>query len=1744
MTILANSLESWEYFASYGDLRNWAMLDGVLNAADSANAATHYNLHAAAEGRTIIFDAWEYLASNVDLINWLGADGITAQDAITAAQHYIAHGAGEGRSWHTFDSATYLAANADLQAWYNGLGYTAAQALDAAAQHYIVAGRFEGRPGTPESTYELKNIGDVVSAYNFHSAPTYTPGGNDYINTLQNSDYLTGLGSHATLTALLDNRNDNGGIVIAPHLSHIETVNVEFRNTGYYYTGEESVLDLQDSDHALKNVNVTAVSTRAFLIENLHIDGTGGGATNLSVANSHATPDIAFTYLNQELTGTNDTVSLTLTNVYADNLVLGSNHGFSYDGFGSGFYSGHPTEQVEHFNLIANGDPSVNLVDLLPDQRSLTSQTLNITANSELILGYDYNGHLGEVPAVPTVLDYPADPAQQSAGHLFPSAGVAGHDLSYIEHDYAFTFDTAASLSNITITGSGNVTLSSVGHYADFVLNGAAATGDIAVNISNSAADPLATFTTGHGNDTVLVDQILLGFGGSGTGIYGDNVTLAGKVYTGDGNDVVLAHDLQESFSNPLYRTVIDTGSGDDTVVVGTLFGGPGQAGTSDYNGPLITLGAGNDSVTSNNLQEEARIDAGAGNDIINLTTTYGEDHGTGVFSDVYYGYTVVAGDSTGLNADGHGAEVLAGAGDDHINFLFTGTGLGDLDRYSVIEGYVDGGSGSDIITVNSNKDLDLVDGLSTKIDDTTITKAITGVETLTLNSTTAWSGIDGSNGGLDRAGDFNNLLHGTRTITANDDNGQTADYLVHRSQFDSALTTINLNHQDGVILNIAHEHLADYVAFAGDDAVDTLDTLLGTEQINLTALETYTNEGAGYGASGELVTGTGAAADTLGTVYGAGDVHSVCDVVVPFTADLTVNLSLASGTGTGVVAHVAILDNPTTSIYSDLRAATTVLNSDFSINDAGSGGNRYEAIALAVSGNHNHGIDLNNDFHGNLTLTGSGTTAGGNLTIINIGAPGTGDYINGTGSVVNTAAYDGNVYLGIDSSVNHTVISGAGNDIVRLGDDSAISLGNDFVNLGSGNDIVVFNGLGTGSVNHAGLSNGDSVIGGAGYDTLAIGGQTTTLGYGVVIAETELQLVSGFEAIQFSVGQAEPNYYYLALADSAFDQNGVSTNNVLLPTDKVIDIVNNNLSEYNLLADHNNSLALGSGHWTQLGMVSESDLVINLLEVGIHNQITYSGATNAEGSGDCIVDHGSKDRIIFNDGNLDGFDTINGGAHDGDGTTVKNQGALHDGGAYDELLGDIQSFYTHFSSTGSGLGNSDVIEIRNNAEVIARHDLANVKNIGTIVFNNSISSSAQTLIMDMTDRVVDAMVDSLHTASTVAGERETLVIIANDGTVDQNHAAQLFFDGSSLTAKSELFIQLDDQDYGPHLSDGSGDGTGSTLEGGVFGYDNILGGAGNDYINGVTGNYLHSGDGDTIDGGAGTGDTIGFTTYFSDFGNDQIKNVEIIDVWHDVNHDPLSALSDNISVDLTLQDEAFTINVHAHHGTFDGHGDGAGNILVAGNGDDTIHIYDFNASVDGHDGNDTISVDGSGNQSSESISGGSGNDYITGGSGADHIWGDSGNDTLIGGVGQDTLTGGAGNDHFRYEVTPVAADHDTIQDFVSGSDKLVFKESAFILNGGVDWTGGHALTTTTDHNNYAETSTALSGSAQDLNGTDGNIGSHQGFVVVGANSGSAGVDVFYTTEIGAAMDTNSTLIAHLVGINTTQIDANDFLGY
>ncbi|MEU6477364.1 FG-GAP-like repeat-containing protein [Streptomyces sp. NPDC047017] len=81
--------------------------------------------------------------------------------------------------------------------------------------------------------------------------------------------------------------------------------------------------------------------------------------------------------------------------------------------------------------------------------------------------------------------------------------------------------------------------------------------------------------------------------------------------------------------------------------------------------------------------------------------------------------------------------------------------------------------------------------------------------------------------------------------------------------------------------------------------------------------------------------------------------------------------------------------------------------------------------------------------------------------------------------------------------------------------------------------------------------------------------------------------------------------------------------------------------------------------------------------------------------------------------------------------------------------------------------------------------------------------------------------------------------------------------------------------------------------------------------------------------------------------------------------------------------------------------------VIVTGNGNDSVSGNGGNDTICTFGGNDAVSA-GSGD---DYIDGGDGNDAISGGDGADVVQGGAGDDALSGGAGKDTVVGGAGSD-------------------------------------------------------------------------------------------------------------------------------------
>ena len=219
-----------------------------------------------------------------------------------------------------------------------------------------------------------------------------------------------------------------------------------------------------------------------------------------------------------------------------------------------------------------------------------------------------------------------------------------------------------------------------------------------------------------------------------------------------------------------------------------------------------------------------------------------------------------------------------------------------------------------------------------------------------------------------------------------------------------------------------------------------------------------------------------------------------------------------------------------------------------------------------------------------------------------------------------------------------------------------------------------------------------------------------------------------------------------------------------------------------------------------------------------------------------------------------------------------------------------------------------------------------------------------------------------------------------------------------------------------------SGGSENDTLFGGA-GNDSILGGSGRDSLSGDAGDDTLDGQGgnDTLDGGAGDdtidwdGDGDGDDTVVPGDGGDTITVTG-------------SGAADTFDVrqngsDLVIRRGTSSISIPTT-------GLAAGIeqvVLNAGNGADTITIGNLDQvgatllTVNGEDGNDTISALGAaigsvrllidGGAGDDTLTGSDDADTILGGAGLDVITGNNGNDTLLGGADADVISGNNGND-------------------------------------------------------------------------------------------------------------------------------------
>ncbi|MFT6606008.1 MAG: Ca2+-binding RTX toxin-like protein [Halocynthiibacter sp.] len=235
------------------------------------------------------------------------------------------------------------------------------------------------------------------------------------------------------------------------------------------------------------------------------------------------------------------------------------------------------------------------------------------------------------------------------------------------------------------------------------------------------------------------------------------------------------------------------------------------------------------------------------------------------------------------------------------------------------------------------------------------------------------------------------------------------------------------------------------------------------------------------------------------------------------------------------------------------------------------------------------------------------------------------------------------------------------------------------------------------------------------------------------------------------------------------------------------------------------------------------------------------------------------------------------------------------------------------------------------------------------------------------------------------------------------------------------------------------GDDGNDTLIGNA-GNDSLWGGDGDDSIDGGADNDSLGGDAgnDTIDGGAGDDALYGWTgddLLTGGTGNDYMEGGDGLDTF--IGGEGADTMIGGAGMDyVDYSASGAAVNVDYSAGTASG-GDAAGDVITATDGiigsdfDDTLIGFDTENLTAGPDFYTNVLI------------GGDGNDSIDGRGGNDSLYGDAGNDTILGGTGDDYIEGGADADYLA-----AGANDDTVLGG-TGNDTIFGEDGADSLDGG-----------------------------------------------------------------------------------------------
>jgi Ca2+-binding RTX toxin-like protein len=1289
---------------------------------------------------------------------------------------------------------------------------------------------------------------DVASNTLFTANPVYTPGGNTFVNSLQDEDVLTGVSEKDVLNVIIGSVSDNAELRITPKLRGIETVNVEVTAGNFAPIGGQSTgINFQDAT-GLTEVNVNRITaTNATVL----MDDLPASVVTLGARNSTKGGTLTFDYREDVLVGSES------LNVTAENLRLrtfnlteggdsGEDRGYFFENVTVTF--GGASNNIDNMQVSANTREDVAETA----NAGTADQTVNLRVNSATeINSLDVSG------AEAVTIDAKA------------TLIIAADERNTLQ--LANDGITSTSLRSLTITGNSNVTIDGLdGHIsgtidgdavanplsatgaANLTVDASALTGNLSLGVvsgadGNSSAvfatrlDKDVKITSGSGNDTIEVYGGLAGDVSTGAGddvvsvnsgaatetaATRNDVEGISTISTGAGNDTVRANNLgatandNNQASNSGFTTVaaasIDTGDGNDTVTVAALQSEQDwdnfvlTDGNVDdlyfVKGASISTGADNDAITFTTAAEGTSISAGAGNDTLSVELTAA----TVLAADTDPNRTVLNNVATvgaalgtkevtaaGTAADMLGAVVDMGEGDDAASFSDAASTATEAQTIVGTDALLGGGAGADVLNVTALDATTVAAATSAADSDPGVTgtqadvnATITGIETINLTI---------SNQIVDDGGVSATVNETLNNAAVNDnvdtDGAITLDVL----RVDSALTTINLaSNETAMLENPANERHQ-----AGTQTTFTLNNHRSSVALSLTANEATGVSGAGALADDRMIAinrDTGVV-----TTVAASDVTLNINLANGEAVDNSLSLTARAGSGLGDGAFDLTINAGAT-------ATDLIADADSTTDDNAA---RIENLTVTFDDANSHGLDVagfgDAPFRASRAPAAAAdvsSTASTSLTVNTGAAAGKAIDINNVNAdtirvnnAAGTAVTAANVTIRVDASNNYNITTGSGTDTVDLraddvrSDDTVTSVNRaDVINLGTGRDVIVVNG-------------GDDIGRNNNIDTA--GAQAST-----IIDDDVFTTMTGVEQITVAVGAGGTQQITL---DEAARATGIDT----------IRVTN------------------GTGAGTYTG-----NYVIG------NNFVVATTADNANGE---LTDAASA-LVIDASRHVTGL-------------TVLNIESKDDDSDVDLVNLDIRASATNgaridLKNTGSEAG---AVELRLTSTATA--GVANVVTAGAGAVDGSVQVLVQGPVApDVSTRSIDkiVMVEGAAAAAAEAAS-DTFTIAAAWTRADTTGVNNVFtFDASALldtdtnaaTGGATITVEAGDTArlaiMGTANSDTiTGGDLADTLSGNA-GNDIILGGLGADSISGGTGNDVLQGGAaaDTIDGGTGN-DTI-----------------------------------------------------------------------------------------------------------------------------------------------------------------------------------------------------------------------------------------------------------------------------------------------